>query len=67
MNIKQLQLNEIEFIKEIATQLTELNFHEDTFEMDIERDELGFTLESLEFYKERYKEIESLYNTLINK
>ena len=67
MNIKQLQLNEIEFIKEIATQLTELNFHEDTFEMDIERDELGFTLESLEFYTERYKEIESLYNTLINK
>ena len=67
MNIKQLKENEIEFLQEIATQLTELNFHEDTFEMDIERDELGFTPESLEFYKERYKEIESLYNTLINK
>ena len=66
MNIKQLKENEMEFIKEIATQLTELNYHEDTFEMDIIRDELGFTPESLEFYKERYKEIESLYNTLIN-
>ena len=66
MDIKQLKENEIEFIKEIATQLTELNYHEETFEMDIERDELGFTSESLEFYKERYKEIESLYNTLIN-
>jgi hypothetical protein len=65
MNIKQLKENEIEFIKELATQLTELNFNEDSFEMDIERDELGFTSESLEFYKERYKEIESLYNTLI--
>jgi hypothetical protein len=65
MTKSKLQLNEIEFIKELATQLTELNFHEETFEMDIERDKLGFTTESLEFYKERYKEIESLYNTLI--
>tara|TARA_R110000823_G_scaffold168865_1_gene301194 strand:+ start:251 stop:502 length:252 start_codon:yes stop_codon:yes gene_type:complete len=65
MNKRKLQLNEIEFIEEIATQLTELNFHDETFEMDIERDELGFTSESLEFYTERYKEIESLYNTLI--
>ena len=65
MTKSKLQLNEIEFVEEIATQLTELNFHEETFEMDIERDELGFTPESLEFYKERYKEVESLYNTLI--
>ena len=47
MTKSKLKENEMEFIKEIATQLTELNFHEDTFEMDIERDELGFTLESL--------------------
>lgn len=60
-----MQTKEKEFIQEIATQLTELNFHEQTFEMDIERDELGFTPESLEFYKERFKEVESLYNTLI--
>lgn len=60
-----MKQNEKEFLQEIATQLTELNFHEETFEMDIERDGLGFTPESLEFYKERYKEVESLYNTLI--
>jgi len=60
-----MKQNEKEFLQEIATQLTELNFHEETFEMDIERDKLGFTPESLEFYKERYKEFESLYNTLI--
>tara|TARA_R110001606_G_scaffold375499_1_gene533824 strand:+ start:1066 stop:1275 length:210 start_codon:yes stop_codon:yes gene_type:complete len=65
MNKRKLKLKEKEFLQEIATQLTELNFHEETFEMNIERDELGFTSESLEFYKERYKEIESLYNTLI--
>ena len=65
MTKSKLKLNEIEFLQEIATQLTELNFHEETFEIDIERDELGFTPESLEFYKERYKEVESLYNTLI--
>ena len=59
------QDKEKEFLTEIATQLTELNFQEETFDMDIERDELGFTPESLEFYKERYKEVESLYNTLI--
>ena len=41
-----MQTKEKEFIQEIATQLTELNFHEQTFEMDIERDELGFTPES---------------------
>ena len=28
-----LKSNEMEFIDEIATQLTELNFHEDTFEV----------------------------------
>ena len=60
-----MKQKEKEFLQEIATQLTELNYHEETFEMDIERDELGFTPESLEFYKERYKELESLYNTLI--
>ena len=30
--------NEIEFISEIATQLTELNFHEDTFVLEDETD-----------------------------
>ena len=63
--INRTKAKEIEFLQEIATQLTELNFHEETFDMDIERDELGFAPESLEFYKERYREVESLYNTLI--
>ena len=56
-----------EFIKEIATQLTELNFHEETFKMDIERNEMSFTPESLEFYKDRYNEVDSLYKTINQK
>jgi hypothetical protein len=62
---KQIQPNEMEFIDEIATQLTELNFHEDTFDMDVERNELGFTEEAQDFYNERYDEVESLYINLI--
>ena len=55
----------IEFISEIATQLTELNFQEDTFDMDLERNELGFTEESQDFFNERYDEVETLLeNTL---
>ena len=62
---EQIQPNEMEFIDEIATQLTELNFHEDTFDMDVERNELGFTEEAQDFYNERYDEVESLYINLI--
>lgn len=61
----QMESNEMEFIDEIATQLTELNFHEDTFDMDLERNELGFTEEAQDFYNERYDEVESLYINLI--
>ena len=61
----QMEANEMEFIDEIATQLTELNFHEDTFDMDVERNELGFTEEAQDFYNERYDEIENLYINLI--
>ena len=61
----EIKSNEMEFIDEIATQLTELNFHEDTFNMDVERNELGFTEEAQDFYNERYDEIESLYINLI--
>ena len=42
----------MEFVDEIATQLTELNFHEETFEMDNKTDKLSFTPESLEFYND---------------
>ena len=56
--------NEMEFIDEIATQLTEINFHEDTFEGI---GELHFTEEAQDFYNERYDEVESLYINLIKK
>ena len=58
--------NEIEFISEIATQLTELNFHEDTFEVIGEKGiNLRFTNEAQDFFNERYDEIETLYINLI--
>ena len=68
MNDKDINLNENEreFIEEIATQLTELNFHEDTFvPTKYERNELRFTEEAQDFYNERYDEIESLYINLV--
>ena len=55
----------MEFIDEIATQMTELHFNEETFDMDVERNELGFTEEAQDFYNERYDEVESLYINLI--
>ena len=65
----QIKPNEMEFIDEIATQLTELNFHEDTF-MAIQSDdgvdeEYRFTNEAQDFYNERYDEVESLFINLI--
>ena len=63
----QVKPNEMEFIDEIATQLTELNFHENTFVptpvglLQLPK----FTEEAQDFYNERYDEIESLYINLI--
>ena len=58
----------MEFISEIATQLTELNFHEDTFAPSSEvgqEDVLMFTEEAHDFFQERYDEVETLLeNTL---
>ena len=65
--MKQLNKFDKEFLKEVATQLTELKFHEDTFDMDAERNELGFTKEAENFYNERYEEIKNLYINLIIK
>ena len=65
----ELKSNEMEFIDEIATQLTELNFHEDTFVptpvglLQLPK----FTEEAQDFYNERYDEVESLYINLIKK
>jgi len=55
----------MEFVDEIATQLTELNFHEETFDMDIKTNKLGFTPQSLEFYNERYAEVERMANNIM--
>ena len=56
----------MEFISEIATQLTELNFHEDTFEVIGEKGiNLRFTEDAQDFFNERYDEVETLLeNTL---
>ncbi len=54
-----------EFIVKIATQFTRLKFHEDTFDMYVERNELGFTEEAQVFFNERYDEIEKMYNNII--
>ena len=55
----------MEFVDEIATQLTELNFHEETFYMDNKTDKLSFTPESLEFYNDRFDEIERMANKIM--
>ena len=60
----------MEFISEIATQLTELNFHEDTFEFLPESEQtkentVKFTEDAQDFFNERYDEVETLLeNTL---
>jgi len=57
----------MEFISEIATQLTELNFHEDTFESKDSTDtSYGFTDEAQDFYNDRYDEIETLLINTLN-
>jgi len=71
----KLNENEMEFISEIATQLTELNFHEDTFVLEDETDvklmsnvihqTYKFTEDAQDFFNERYDEIETLYINLI--
>jgi hypothetical protein len=66
---KQLNKFDKEFLKEVATQLTELNFHENTFVptpvglLQLTK----FTEEAQDFYNERYDEIETLYINLIIK
>jgi len=63
----QMKPNEMEFIDEIATQLTENTFGEDTFEnyRDESKDVVYFKKEAQDFYNKRYDEIESLYINLI--
>ena len=56
---------EMEFIDEIATQLTENTFGEDTFENYRGEGVMHFKEKAQDFYNERYDEIESLYINLI--
>ena len=54
-----------EFIDEIATQMTELCFQEETFWFDAEQNQTTFTDDAQDFYNERYDEVETLLkNTL---
>tara|TARA_R110002012_G_scaffold86137_1_gene214255 strand:- start:3 stop:251 length:249 start_codon:yes stop_codon:yes gene_type:complete len=60
----------MEFIDEIATQMTELNFHEDTFR-SVQSDgdggvEYMFTDDAQDFYNERYDEVETMLNKTLN-
>ena len=65
----------MEFVSEIATQLTELNFHDETFVLEDETDvklmsnvihqTYRFTDEAQDFYNERYDEVETLFTNLI--
>tara|TARA_R100000541_G_scaffold56863_1_gene66558 strand:+ start:334 stop:552 length:219 start_codon:yes stop_codon:yes gene_type:complete len=65
MNMKP---NEMEFIDELATQITEMNFGAETFE---ERKiyegsyETHFTDEAQDYYNEMYDEYENLYISII--
>ena len=56
----------MEFIGEIATQLTELNFHEDTFEVQRGKGFIQFTDKAQDFYNERYDEVEIMLNNTLN-
>ena len=51
----------MEFISEMATQITEMNFGQETY---IDGDG-GFTEESEDYYNEMYDEYENLYITMI--
>lgn len=56
----------MEFISEIATQLTELNFHEETFWFDAEQNQTTFTEEAQDYYNEMYDEYETLLENILD-
>ena len=56
----------MEFVSEIATQLTELNFHEDTFEVQRGEGFIQFTDEAQDYYNERYDEVETMLKNTLN-
>jgi hypothetical protein len=66
--MNKMKANEMEFIDELATQITEMNFGADTYESKDSNDTTyGFTDEAQDYYNEMYDEYESLYINLIKK
>tara|TARA_R100000664_G_scaffold27775_1_gene38694 strand:+ start:1988 stop:2233 length:246 start_codon:yes stop_codon:yes gene_type:complete len=68
----QIKPNEMEFIDEIATQITEERFGDNTYVdwANLEKTKenaIKFTEKAQDFYNERYDEVESLYINLIKK
>ena len=60
----------MEFLDEVATQMTELYFQEDTFAPSSEvgqENVLMFTEEAQDFYNEKYDELEALYDSINNR
>ncbi len=60
-----MKTNEMEFIDELATQITEMNFGADTWEEEEEHKVMVFTDEAQDYYNEMYDEYENLYINLI--
>ena len=56
----------IEFISEIATQLTELKFIKGAFWFDAEQNQTTFTEEAQDFFNERYDEVETLLEDILD-
>jgi len=64
----KIKPNEMEFIDEITTQLTEQTFGENTYATSSEVGQEGvlmFQEDAHDYYNERYDEIETLYIKLI--
>tara|TARA_R110000744_G_scaffold288557_1_gene399557 strand:- start:391 stop:615 length:225 start_codon:yes stop_codon:yes gene_type:complete len=66
----EMKPNEMEFIDEMATQITEMNFGADTFvdwaNLDKTKENaIKFSDEAQEYYNEMYDEYEDLYISMI--
>ncbi len=58
----------MEFVDEIATQLTEERFGEEMYESkDSTDDSFGLREEAQDFYNEKYDELEALYDSINNR
>ena len=55
----------MEFIDEMATQITEMNFGQETYEKGSRLYEIRFTNEAQEYYNEMYDEYEMMANRIM--